>query len=153
MTRPKDLFRWGTWDVKAHRPIQPFRSLPALASAVRLTAIRQWRIIEAAELIETSIFTKQITALLSDDDYGAFQSRLAANPSLGVVIKGRQWNSQDSCGSWLQGQARGRPRHLLLGSTEGPDSVALCLPEERVGRSGPEATGATRQGSQGGVEG
>ena len=43
---------------------------------------------EAVELIETSIFTKQITALLSDEDYGAFQSRLAANPGLGVVIKG-----------------------------------------------------------------
>jgi len=37
---------------------------------------------EAVELIETSIFTKQITALLSDEDYGAFQSRLAANPGL-----------------------------------------------------------------------
>jgi len=36
------------------------------------------------ELIETSTFTKQITALLSDDEYGAFQSRLAANPQLGT---------------------------------------------------------------------
>jgi hypothetical protein len=27
-------------------------------------------------------------ALLSDEDYGAFQSRLAANPSLGALIKG-----------------------------------------------------------------
>jgi len=40
------------------------------------------------ELIETSIFTRQITALLSDDDYAAFQSRLAANPGLGALIKG-----------------------------------------------------------------
>ena len=40
------------------------------------------------ELIETSIFTRQITALLSDEDYGAFQSRLAANPGLGALIKG-----------------------------------------------------------------
>jgi len=40
------------------------------------------------ELIETSTFTKQITALLSDDDYGEFQSRLAANPQLGPLIKG-----------------------------------------------------------------
>ncbi len=40
------------------------------------------------ELIETSTFTRQITALLSDGDYGAFQSRLAANPGLGVLIKG-----------------------------------------------------------------
>ena len=40
------------------------------------------------ELIETSTFTRQITALLSDEDYGVFQSRLAANPSLGALIKG-----------------------------------------------------------------
>jgi hypothetical protein len=40
------------------------------------------------ELIETSTFTRQITALLGDEDYGAFQSRLAANPGLGALIKG-----------------------------------------------------------------
>ena len=28
------------------------------------------------ELLETSIFTRQITALLGDEDYGEFQSRL-----------------------------------------------------------------------------
>ena len=57
-------------------------------SDVTLTAIRQWRIIEEVELIETSTFTRQIMALLSDEDYGAFQSRLAANPGLGALIKG-----------------------------------------------------------------
>ncbi len=40
------------------------------------------------ELIETPTFTRQITALLSDRDYGAFQSQLAANPGLGALIKG-----------------------------------------------------------------
>ena len=40
------------------------------------------------ELIETSTFTRQITALLSDEEYGTFQSRLAANPGLGALIKG-----------------------------------------------------------------
>jgi hypothetical protein len=40
------------------------------------------------ELIETSTFTKQITALLGDEEYRAFQSRLAANPQLGALIKG-----------------------------------------------------------------
>lgn len=40
------------------------------------------------ELIETSTFTRLITALLSDEDYGAFQSRLTLNPGLGAVIKG-----------------------------------------------------------------
>jgi len=40
------------------------------------------------ELIETSIFTRQITALLSDEDYARFQVRLAVNPLLGDLIKG-----------------------------------------------------------------
>jgi len=40
------------------------------------------------ELIETSVFTRQITALLTDEEYGEFQSRLAANPGLGALIKG-----------------------------------------------------------------
>ena len=40
------------------------------------------------ELIETSTFTKQITALLGDEDYGEFQSRLARNPQLGALVKG-----------------------------------------------------------------
>jgi hypothetical protein len=40
------------------------------------------------ELIETSTFTRQIEVLLSDEEYGEFQSRLAANPHLGSLIKG-----------------------------------------------------------------
>jgi hypothetical protein len=40
------------------------------------------------ELIETSAFTRRITALLSDEEYAAFQSRLAAHPDLGAVIRG-----------------------------------------------------------------
>jgi hypothetical protein len=40
------------------------------------------------ELVETSTFTKQITALLDDEAYGEFQSRIAANPDLGALIKG-----------------------------------------------------------------
>ena len=40
------------------------------------------------ELIETSTFTKQISILLSDEEYGEFQFRLAANPQIGPLIKG-----------------------------------------------------------------
>ena len=40
------------------------------------------------ELIETSVFTKQITALLTDEEYREFQLRLAANPQLGAVVRG-----------------------------------------------------------------
>jgi hypothetical protein len=40
------------------------------------------------ELIETSTFTRQITALLRHEEYGKFQFRLAENPALGAVISG-----------------------------------------------------------------
>ena len=40
------------------------------------------------ELIETPTFTRQITSLLSDEDYAAFQSRIAAYPALGALIRG-----------------------------------------------------------------
>ncbi|SRR5258706_15800099 len=40
------------------------------------------------ELVETSVFTRQITALLSDEEYLRFQYQLAANPEIGSVIKG-----------------------------------------------------------------
>lgn len=36
---------------------------------------------------ETSIFTKQIQALVSDDEYAEFQSTLIENPKIGNVIK------------------------------------------------------------------
>ena len=40
------------------------------------------------ELLETPVFTRQITALLSDEEYRRFQFQLAANPAIGSVIKG-----------------------------------------------------------------
>ena len=39
------------------------------------------------ELVETSIFTKQVTALLNDEEYGEFQAGLAANPGLGLLSR------------------------------------------------------------------
>jgi hypothetical protein len=40
------------------------------------------------ERVETATFTRQINALLGDEEYRAFQTRLAANPQLGAIIKG-----------------------------------------------------------------
>jgi hypothetical protein len=40
------------------------------------------------ELVETSVFTRQITELLSDEEYRRFQSALIANPGFGSVIRG-----------------------------------------------------------------
>jgi len=40
------------------------------------------------EIAETSIFTKEITRILTDDEYKEFQNFLVANPKRGDVIKG-----------------------------------------------------------------
>ena len=40
------------------------------------------------EIAETSIFTKEITKILSDDAYREFQEYLVAHPESGDVIKG-----------------------------------------------------------------
>jgi mRNA-degrading endonuclease RelE of RelBE toxin-antitoxin system len=40
------------------------------------------------EIVETSIFTKEITRILSDDEYRQLQYFLVANPQSGDVIKG-----------------------------------------------------------------
>jgi hypothetical protein len=40
------------------------------------------------ELIETSAFTRQISDLPTDDEYGKVQSQLAANPGIGPLIRG-----------------------------------------------------------------
>lgn len=36
--------------------------------------------------IETSVFTRQVISLLSDEEYAAFQGELAANPDAGDLI-------------------------------------------------------------------
>ncbi|HNS22108.1 MAG TPA: hypothetical protein PKH24_16510, partial [Sedimentisphaerales bacterium] len=40
------------------------------------------------EIIETSVFTKQIRALLKDDEYRELQERLVVSPLAGAVIRG-----------------------------------------------------------------
>ncbi len=40
------------------------------------------------EIVETSVFTRQIRGLLKDDDYKELQARLVANPLAGTVIRG-----------------------------------------------------------------
>ena len=38
--------------------------------------------------IETSVFTKQVREMLTDDEYGLLQQHLAGNPIAGDVIQG-----------------------------------------------------------------
>ena len=39
-------------------------------------------------IVETAVFTRQIQALLSDDEYRLLQTQLIANPQLGKIIPG-----------------------------------------------------------------
>jgi hypothetical protein len=58
-------------------------------SAGALTLIRQWRIIELRwSWSKPRFFTRQIAALLTEEEYRGFQFRIAANPELGALIKG-----------------------------------------------------------------
>jgi len=39
-------------------------------------------------IVETSIFTRRVTELMSDEEYREFQSALVENPELGAIIQG-----------------------------------------------------------------
>ncbi len=43
------------------------------------------------ELIETPVFTKQVLAALSDEEYRALQLHLIGHPDAGVLIPGIWW--------------------------------------------------------------
>ncbi len=49
--------------------------------------MRQWRILNRfRQFIETSIFTRQVTSLLSDDEYSQLQVALCTHPEMGTII-------------------------------------------------------------------
>jgi hypothetical protein len=52
------------------------------------TPVRHWRIITLMVVLETSLFTRQVTETLSDDDYARLQAVLTARPDTGAVIRG-----------------------------------------------------------------
>jgi hypothetical protein len=39
-------------------------------------------------IIETSVFTRRVLKLLSDDDYGILQQHLVADPEAGDLVRG-----------------------------------------------------------------
>jgi len=82
------------------------------------------------ELIETSTFTRRITALLCDEEYGAFQSRIAANPELGALIKGGGGIRKVRVAVGSRGKSGGARVIYLLGSAERRDLAALRVFEE-----------------------
>ena len=51
--------------------------------------MRHWRIVPVSVVIvETSVFTRQVLALFSDDEHRELQAALVKRPDLGTVIKG-----------------------------------------------------------------
>jgi len=52
------------------------------------TAMRQWRMFACMVIVETSVFTRQINALMQDDEYADFQAYLADHPDMGACIPG-----------------------------------------------------------------
>jgi hypothetical protein len=50
--------------------------------------LRQWRSIRNVRFVETSAFTRRITTVMSDDDYGLLQQALLRRPAQGDVIEG-----------------------------------------------------------------
>jgi len=74
------MFRPGSRSRAAHG------AWPIACYAIDL--LRQWRIITGMVFIETTVFTKQVGDLLSDDEYALLQEHLASDPTAGSVIQG-----------------------------------------------------------------
>jgi hypothetical protein len=74
------MFRPGSRSRAAHG------AWPIACYAIDL--LRQWRIITGVVFIETTVFTKQVGDLLSDDEYALLQEHLASDPTAGSVIQG-----------------------------------------------------------------
>lgn len=64
------------------------RLLSANNVFLAIALIRQWRIMQGMVIIETSIFTKCIKQLMSDEQYRELQEALVTRPGLGDLIRG-----------------------------------------------------------------
>ncbi len=61
-------------------------------------------------IVETSVFTRQITGLLRDEEYRAFQEWLVRDPKVGDMIPGSGGLRKVR---WAERKAQRDPRHLL----------------------------------------
>lgn len=69
---------------------------------IGLTSIRHWRIMNSMQFIETSVFTRQVTALLTDEEYGQLQVALSAHPDAGILSQ-----AAEGCGKSVGPSAAG----------------------------------------------
>jgi hypothetical protein len=59
-----------------------------LPKKAKLDQVRHWRILSVMVIVETSIFSKFIQELMSDDQYKELQEALVVRPGMGDLIKG-----------------------------------------------------------------
>lgn len=62
---------------------------------------------ETMEFIETPTFTRLVTSLLTDDEYGDLQVDLSENPELGDLIKGGGGIRKVRCAAQGRGKSGG----------------------------------------------
>lgn len=83
--------------------------MQSLSSQIRIVIVGQWHTLPRMVIIETSIFTKKISALLSEEEYRALQNVLVEKPGSGDIIQGSggirkiRWGS---CGRGKRGGVR-----------------------------------------------
>ena len=76
-------------------------------------------------IVETSVFTRQVQKLLSDEEYRQLQLGLASRPSLGAVIKGSGGLRKARWGASGQGK-RGGVRVIYYWAVE-QDRLLMLL--------------------------
>src|ERR1700733_4836460 len=102
------------------------------------------------ELIETSTFTRQIIALLRDEEYGNFNP--ASPPTRNSALVSKVEVEYARLALPLDRGERGAAlASSTTGGKRGRDSAALCVREERSGGSDSETNFAARQGRQRGI--
>ncbi len=99
----------------------------------------------AIEFIETSLFTRQIKQLASDEDLRALQRQLIGNPDFGDLIQDTGGLRKSKNGDRLTGKKRRRAGDLFSGNPR--DHLSrLRLPQahqREPGRSGKKRTQET----------
>ena len=92
------------------------------------------------ELLETPVFTRQIMALLSDEEYRRFQSQLAANPAIGSLIKGGGCIRKARLGVGSRGKSGGAPRYHYWASRKNLILLLYAYPKNATANLTPKQT-------------
>jgi hypothetical protein len=88
--------------------------------------VRHWRILWAVVFLETPIFTKRVTARLTDEQYAALQAYLADHPNAGDVIRGSGGLRKIRWGAEGRGK-RGGTRTIYFWARERDQILMLFL--------------------------